>query len=346
MGVVGVTKVIKELAPKSIKQMKYTSFNGKSVAVDTLLQIYRFIIGMVGRGQLKRSDGKVTTHIQGFFHKIVNLLTNGIYPIFVIDGDAPSIKEVTLEKRRLMKQKAEDMLDSIPDEIDNESRIKLEKRAITVTRDQIADVKKLCTLFGLPFIQAPEEADPQCAALNIVNKVYGVVSEDSDVLFFGAPRLLKNFSSKNKYVDVIDLEILLKDLDLTYEQWVEYGILLGCDYCPQSIKGLKGKSAYKKYKEHGSMAKLIKAIQEENRVAVSKGKTPKYEIHDSFLNSWEAAKEYYIKAGIYNPQTGIDFTWKKPDYEGLITFMVRDHEFNKKIVKRGLDKVMKVYSRY
>ena len=47
---------------------------------------------------------------------------------------------------------------------------------------------------GLPWMQAPFEADAQCAALCLYGKVYGVISEDRDVLAFRSPITINNFS--------------------------------------------------------------------------------------------------------------------------------------------------------
>ena len=38
---------------------------------------------------------------------------------------------------------------------------------------------------GIPYIDAPSEAEAQCAELVKGNKVYAAVTEDSDVLAFG-----------------------------------------------------------------------------------------------------------------------------------------------------------------
>ena len=49
----------------------------------------------------------------------------------------------------------------------------------------------LLKLMGMPVVEAPCEAEAQCAALAKAGKVYAAASEDMDTLTFGAPRLVR-----------------------------------------------------------------------------------------------------------------------------------------------------------
>lgn len=57
-----------------------------------------------------------------------------------------------------------------------------------VTRQHNDDCKKLLRLMGVPVIDAPTEAEAQCAAMAKAGLVYGVATEDMDCLTFGAPK--------------------------------------------------------------------------------------------------------------------------------------------------------------
>ncbi|RHY33324.1 hypothetical protein DYB32_001724 [Aphanomyces invadans] len=49
-------------------------------------------------------------HLLGTFHRISKLLTHGIRPVFVFDGDTPAIKLKTLQQRRSRREKSQDTL--------------------------------------------------------------------------------------------------------------------------------------------------------------------------------------------------------------------------------------------
>ncbi len=61
----------------------------------------------------------------------------------------------------------------------------------------------MLTLIGMPVIQAPGEAEAQCAYLAKEGLAFGVVTEDMDTLTYGSPNLIRNFNKKcNIYVTI------------------------------------------------------------------------------------------------------------------------------------------------
>jgi hypothetical protein len=57
-----------------------------------------------------------------------------------------------------------------------------------VTKQHNDECKRLLRLMGVPVIDAPSEAEAQCAEMAKGGLVYGVATEDMDCLTFGAPR--------------------------------------------------------------------------------------------------------------------------------------------------------------
>lgn len=62
-------------------------------------------------------------------------------------------------------------------------------------------------MFGLPYIIAPMEAEAQCAYLELEKLVDGVVTDDSDVLLFGARSVFKNIFDDRKYVETYFMKV-------------------------------------------------------------------------------------------------------------------------------------------
>jgi flap endonuclease-1 len=63
---------------------------------------------------------------------------------------------------------------------------------LQVTPEMTADCKRLLQLMGVPTVDAPSEAEAQCAAMAKADLVYGVATEDMDALTFGTPRLVRH----------------------------------------------------------------------------------------------------------------------------------------------------------
>jgi flap endonuclease-1 len=116
---------------------------------------------------------------------------------------------------------------------------KFSKRTVKVTKKHNEDCKRLLSLMGVPVVQAPGEAEAQCAALCENHKVFAIASEDMDSLTFGARRFLRHLtdlSFKRSPVTEFEVSKVLEELGLTMDQFIDLCILSGCDYC-ENIRG-------------------------------------------------------------------------------------------------------------
>jgi 5'-3' exonuclease len=125
-------------------------------------------------------------------------------------------------------------------EIEDEYR-KIYKKSILFKDYFIIDWIEILKYLGLPVIKAEGEADPLCSYILKYNpNVYGIISDDSDMLVFGSPLLMRK--AKNQNFSVIQLDILIesinkllnnilnKDVQFTFDDFVNFSILLGTDY--------------------------------------------------------------------------------------------------------------------
>jgi len=62
------------------------------------------------------------------------------------------------------------------------------------------DAKKLVELMGVGLVQAPCEAEAQCASIVKAGLAFATASEDMDSLTFGTDFLLRGFNSKKEPV--------------------------------------------------------------------------------------------------------------------------------------------------
>lgn len=93
-----------------------------------------------------------------------------------------------------------------------------------------AESKRLLSLFGVPFIVAPAEAEAQCAQLELSGLVDGVATEDNDTFLFGGQRVYRNLFDSGKHVEVYHMPEVQAELGLDRRKLVDLALLLGSDY--------------------------------------------------------------------------------------------------------------------
>jgi DNA excision repair protein ERCC-5 len=99
-----------------------------------------------------------------------------------------------------------------------------------VTQTMISECQHLLTLFGLPYVTAPMEAEAQCAELVTLGLVDGIVTDDSDTFLFGGTRVYKNMFNAAKFVECYLSQDLTTEFSLTREKLIAIAQLLGSDY--------------------------------------------------------------------------------------------------------------------
>jgi DNA excision repair protein ERCC-5 len=99
-----------------------------------------------------------------------------------------------------------------------------------VTQTMISECQHLLTLFGLPYVTAPMEAEAQCAELVSLGLVDGIVTDDSDTFLFGGTRVYKNMFNAAKFVECYLANDFNSEFFLTRDKLIAIAQLLGSDY--------------------------------------------------------------------------------------------------------------------
>ncbi|KAJ8752344.1 hypothetical protein K2173_003980 [Erythroxylum novogranatense] len=330
MGIKGLTHLLADHAPKSMKELKFESFFGRKIAIDASMSIYQFliVIGRSGTEMLTNEAGEVTSHLQGMFTRTIRLLEAGIKPVYVFDGQPPDLKKQELAKRYAKRADASEDLVQARETGSKEDIEKFSKRTVKVTKQHNEDCKKLLGLMGVPVIQAPSEAEAQCAALCKSGKVYAVASEDMDSLTFGAPRFLRHLMDpSSRKVPIMEFEItkILEELNLSMDQFIDLCILSGCDYC-DSIRGIGGLTALKLIRQHGSIESILENINRE-----------RYQIPEDW--PYQEARRLFKEPLVLSDEGQTDLKWNAPDEEGLISFLVNENGFSSDRVMKAVEKI-------
>nr|KMM66046.1 DNA-repair protein rad2 [Coccidioides posadasii RMSCC 3488] len=335
MGIKHLYQIISENAPDAIKVGEIKNHFGRKVAIDASMSIYSFLIAVRSDGQqLMNESGETTSHLMGFFYRTLRMVDNGIKPLYVFDGAPPKLKSGELAKRMARKQEAAEQHEEAKETGTAEDVEKFSRRTVRVTREHNEECKKLLKLMGIPYIDAPTEAEAQCAVLARAGKVYAAASEDMDTLCFDSPILLRHltFSEQRKEpIQEIHLERVLEGLGMDRKQFVDLCILLGCDYV-DPIPKVGPNTALKMIRDHGSLEKVVEAMENDPK--------KKYTIPEDW--PYEQARDLFFEPDVRpadHPEC--DFKWESPDVEGLVKFLVEGKGFSEDRVRSGAARLQK-----
>ena len=205
----------------------------------------------------------------------------GAIPVVVFDGCRNPAKAVTNLARA--KSKAERLCEA--EELmvagQQEEAMKKFKQTVNVTPEMAYQLMRKLREASVEFMVAPYEADAQLAYLQSVitvehGGVSAVITEDSDLVAFGATRILfkctqdgyaKEFSAERAFA--MDKSQLCAKGHVNFAGWNKEMVQLtcvlsGCDYLP-SLRGIGFKTAYKMVSFRKEMDGVVREIKGCNR---------------------------------------------------------------------------------
>ncbi|KAL9110526.1 MAG: hypothetical protein Q9227_004884 [Pyrenula ochraceoflavens] len=202
-----------------------------------------------------------------------------------------------------------------------------------VTSTMATEVQQLLSLFGLPYITAPMEAEAQCAELVRLGLVDGVVTDDSDIFLFGGTRVYKNMFNGKKFIECYLAEELEKEYNLTRRNLIACAQILGSDYC-EGLPGLGPVSATDLLAEFGSLEDFAewwnaahltdpKEIKSDPELSSMRKKFFRKHATKLFLpNNFPslAVEDAYLHPEVDSDPTG--FQWGIPDLDQLRGFLM------------------------
>jgi len=319
------------LMPKT--KVDFKSLSGKSVAIDAYNSLYQFlaIIRQPDGTPLKDRSGRITSHLSGLLYRTVNLVEMGIKVAYVFDGVPPALKEAEIKRRTKVKAEALVKYERAMKEGKVEKARSYAQMTSKLKDYMPEDSKRLLTELGVPWIQAPSEGEAQAAYLTRKGATDYCGSQDYDSLLFGATALVRNMTisgrrkipRKHVYVEVVPeimkLDQVLKELELTRQQLIDVAILVGTDFNPDGVKGIGPKTALKLIKKHGSIEEAVTELEDAEFPVEPK------RIREIFLNP-KVTDEYRLD-------------WREPDVDGVVEFLCRERDFSEDRVRKALGKM-------
>ncbi|KAG1708874.1 hypothetical protein DVH05_022506 [Phytophthora capsici] len=168
-----------------------------------------------------------------------------------------------------------------------------------ITDDMVAEVMALLRLFGVPFLVSPMEAEAQCAALEQLGLVDGVITDDSDIFPFGGKRVYKNIFHHQKFVEAFSARDIEQELGFSREQIIALALLLGSDYTDGvrgigivnateiavAYPGIEGLREFKKWVREFDVAEEAKRVAADTKKKKKKKKKANDEVDDESEDS-------------------------------------------------------------
>ncbi len=318
------------------EEIDLNDLKGKMIAMDGYNIIYQFLASIRQRDgtPLMDSQGNVTSHLSGLLYRNSNFLMEGLKPIYVLDGEPDVMKEGTLEKRKERKKEAKKEYEKALEKGDLERARTKAQQTSRMSKDIVQGSKRLLELMGIPWVQAPAEGEAQAAHMVIEGDAWAVGSQDFDSILCGAPRLVRNLTitgkrkmpGRNEYreilPEIIVLQEVLDELDISREQLIDIALLCGTDY-NEGIKGIGPKRGLKKVKKMGDLESVLK----------KEGKS---------IGNHSVIKQLFLEPKVTDDYK-VDFG--EPDVDGVVDFLSGERDFSESRVRDVLDKVMDSYEK-
>ena len=318
------------------EQTSLKSLKGKSFAVDGNIELHQFLALIRKRDGNLFTDGQghVTSHLIGLLTRTARLV--GEYEmrlIFVFDGCFHPLKRATMDERRRAREKAEVEYASAIRQGDVASAWSKAVMTGRVTGEVLQDAKRLLTLMGLPWVDAPEDAEAQASQMALKGDVWAVGGKDYDSLLYGAPILVRYLTitgteylpsqrrSRKLLPEIISLKQNLEILGITREQLVDLAILVGTDFDP-GVKGIGPKKALALVRKYGRIKQMPHEIREKVPGGIS-------EIQEVFLHP-KIVQNYKL-------------TISRPDVNGLLRFLVEERGFSKERIESATASLVESY---
>jgi flap endonuclease-1 len=291
MGIKSLNKFLRNNCPQIYKQVHISDFAFKKVAIDISLYLCKFktvcgerwlaafinLIACLRRNEIhcvfiydtgypqekvaereERALARQKTELR------VCELEDAMEHFYATNEVRQILIDLYKRKNKVMKNKR---LLGYSVKVDMEIDIKVVDEDIKKMRGGILDMSNLAADFALtkilfdilnvPYYDAPMEAETMCSCLCKRGLVDAVLSEDTDVLAYGAPIFLSKIDTTNDICVQIDYGEMLKALELKKDEFLDLCIMCGTDY-NKNIFRVGPEKAYKYILQYRSIEDIDK----------------------------------------------------------------------------------------
>lgn len=323
MGITGLLPIVK----KALTRRHIGKYSNARIGIDGHSWIHRVIPYIATDLYYNKPTQK---HLDLLMSKIKSLLDYNIIPVFIFDGDFLYSKEKTNEQRRQQKERYKKEVEMALKRNNLERARELMKRCVSVTPEILHSVLNFLRKHNIEYIVSPYEADAQLYFLQKQGFIDYIITEDSDLIVYGATKILYKFDGT--HTEEYDFSKLHLCRDKFFQENImDICILSGCDYL-DSIKGVGLITAHEKLRELGSVRAFV-----DHMIAIKKV-VPK-----NYIEEFNKAKATFLHHIVFNPYKLERQFLSEPSmiYEFLGTlenlpFRIHDFLFNRYFIPKTL----------
>lgn len=305
MGISGLLPLLKSIhKPCSLKK-----FDGQTIGVDAYGWLHR---GTAACAIELATDKPTTKFVDFAMNRVRMLIHFGVTPYIVFDGDYLPSKAGTEKERRAKRKEGKRLgLELLKMGKTSQAHLELQK-SVDVTPEMARQFIEELKHHNIQYVVAPYEADSQLAYLERQGIIDGILSEDSDLLVFGAKCLITKLDKHGECVEINRNHFTAcREISLTGWSDADFrrmAMLSGCDYLP-GIGKMGLKTAYRMLRKHKTIDRLVKAAQFDGQFKVPAGFMEAFhQAEMTFLYQWVFCPQSNQIVNLTNPGPDVDVT--------------------------------------
>lgn len=290
MGITGLLGFLKDIQrPCHVK-----TFANQTLGVDGYVWLHR---GTYTCAQ-ELCLGQPTTRYVNYAIKQVRLLRHwGIEPYLVFDGGPLPSKRGTEQGRKRSREEGRERANRLLAEGKVDEARDAFNKAVDVTPEMAYQLIKALRLEKVRYVVAPYEADAQLRFLEMHGHIDGILTEDSDLLVYGAKNVVLKLDKDGMCVHIARADFgQVPDSGMAFwtdREFRQMAILSGCDYL-DSIEGVGLKTANQLIRRHKTAEKAIRNVSLNRK---------KLTLPRNYLRNFRVAEHTFLHQTVYDPST-------------------------------------------
>ena len=267
MGITGLWGYIEEHAPGASTVIEESSddLRGKRIAVDATL----LVTAVLKVTMRPDCDSEwMFDFVREVLRRVEFMHFMGASVVMVFDGPSHPLKADTRKERAKQQERANARLQELVEQsAPYEDVVKASRVAARVTPEMLSVLRVALEACGIDVAIARHDAESCCAAMCAAGEAWAVASEDSDVMVFGAPRIVRHLTRNDtggaatSQVKLVSLERVLFELNITQEHLVCVAAMCGSDYNPGGLSRIGLVRALKLIRECKNLNNVLTKVK-------------------------------------------------------------------------------------